>query len=57
MALMQQESRGKGGDPCNPLKYQQVAPNEIKDPKESILQGVQHFQRVFAYGKEKKVDF
>ena len=57
MALMQQESRGKGGDPMQSSESAGLAPNEIKDPKESILQGVQHFYRVFTYGQEKKVDF
>ena len=57
MALMQQESRGKGGDPMQSSESAGLAPNEIKDPKESILQGVQHFHRVFTYGQEKKVDF
>jgi hypothetical protein len=57
MALMQQESRGKGGDPMQSSEAAGLAPNEITDPKESIIQGVQHFHRVFTYGKEKKVDF
>ena len=57
IALMQQESRGKGGDPMQSSEAAGLAPNEIEDPKESIIQGVKHFHRVFTYGKEKKVDF
>ena len=57
MALMQQESRGKGGDPMQSSESAGLAPNEITNPKESIIQGVEHFYRVFTYGKEKKVDF
>lgn len=56
VALMQQESRGKGGDPMQSSESAGLAPNTIDDPKESIKQGVKHFQRVIKYGNEKKVD-
>ena len=54
---MQQESRGKGGDPMQSSESAGLAPNTITDPMESIQYGVKHFQRVVAYGKEKNVDF
>ncbi|MFJ5624398.1 lysozyme family protein [Peribacillus loiseleuriae] len=57
IAVMQQESRGKGGDPMQASESAGLAPNTITDPMESIKYGVKHFQRVVAYGKEKNVDF
>ena len=57
IALMQQESRGEGGDPMQASESAGLEPNEIDNPKESIKQGVQYFQRVVQYGNEKKVDF
>ncbi|MDQ0219310.1 hypothetical protein ELQ35_14840 [Peribacillus cavernae] len=57
LALMQQESRGKGGDPMQASESAGLAPNTIKDPKQSIKQGVNHFQRAVTYGNQKKVDF
>ncbi len=57
IAVMQQESRGKGGDPMQSSESAGLAPNTITDPKESIQYGVKHFQRVVTYGKEKNVDF
>ncbi|MBA9026178.1 lysozyme family protein [Peribacillus huizhouensis] len=57
IAVMQQESRGKGGDPMQSSESAGLAPNTITDPKESIQYGVKHFKQVIAYGKEKKVDF
>ncbi|RFU61143.1 lysozyme family protein [Peribacillus glennii] len=57
VALMQQESRGKGGDPMQASESAGLAPNTIKDPKQSIRQGVRHFHEAVAYGKRKKVDF
>lgn len=56
-ALMYQESRGKGGDPMQSSESVGLAPNSIEDPKKSIKYGVKHFNRVFRYGQEKKVDF
>lgn len=57
VALMQQESKGKGGDPMQSSEAAGLSPNEIKDPLESIKQGVKHFNQVLAYGNEQKVDF
>jgi hypothetical protein len=57
IALMQQESHGKGGDPMQASESAGLARNTITDPKQSIQAGVKHFQRVFTYGNQKKVDF
>lgn len=57
IALMQQESRGKGGDPMQASESVGLAPNTIQDPKQSIEAGVKHFQRALTYGKNKNVDF
>ena len=57
VALMQQESKGKGGDPMQSSEAAGLSPNEIEDPKESIKQGVKHFNQVLTYGNEKRVDF
>lgn len=57
VALMQQESRGKGGDPMQASESAGLARNTITDPKKSIQVGVKHFQRVLTYGNQKKVDF
>jgi hypothetical protein len=57
IALMQQESRGKGGDPMQASESAGLAPNTINDPKKSIQAGVKHFQSVLTYGNQKKVDF
>ena len=57
IAVMQQESRGKGGDPMQASESAGLAPNTITDPAESIKYGVKHFQRVIEYGNEKDVDF
>lgn len=57
VALMQQESKGKGGDPMQSSEAAGLSPNAIEDPKESIRQGVKHFHKVYTYGKKKNVDF
>ncbi|MEH7373766.1 MULTISPECIES: lysozyme family protein [Bacillaceae] len=57
VALMQQESRGKGGDPMQSSESAGLARNTITDPQKSIQVGVKHFQRVLTYGNQKKVDF
>ncbi|GHI00597.1 lysozyme family protein [Neobacillus kokaensis] len=57
LALMQQESHGQGGDPMQASESAGLAPNTIKDPKQSIQAGVKHFQRVLTYGNQQKVDF
>lgn len=56
-ALMMQESKGKGGDPMQASESAGLSPNAIKDPKQSIQQGVKHFQRAVNYGNQKQVDF
>jgi hypothetical protein len=56
-ALMQQESRGKGGDPMQASESAGLARNTITDPNQSIQAGVNHFQQTLTYGKKKKVDF
>ncbi|RFU62750.1 lysozyme family protein [Bacillus sp. V59.32b] len=57
IALMHQESKGKGGDPMQASESAGLARNTIKDPEQSIKQGVKHFERAVAYGNQKKVDF
>ncbi|PLT30468.1 lysozyme family protein [Peribacillus deserti] len=57
LALMQQESKGKGGDPMQASESAGLAPNTITSPEKSIQQGVKHFEQMLAYGKQKKVDF
>ncbi|WP_251554829.1 lysozyme family protein [Neobacillus muris] len=57
VAIMQQESHGKGGDPMQSSESAGLARNAITDPTRSIEAGVSYFQRVLAYGNEKKVDF
>lgn len=57
LALMQQESKGKGGDPMQASESAGRSPGSIQDPKKSIHQGVKHFRNVLKYGKRKDVDF
>lgn len=57
IALMQQESRGRGGDPMQASESAGLDPNTITDPTESIKYGVKHFKRINEYGNEKDVDF
>lgn len=57
VALMQQESRGQGGDPMQASESAGLARNTITNPEKSIQVGVKHFQRVLTYGNKKKVDF
>ncbi|MEH7884325.1 lysozyme family protein [Bacillus sp. JJ1609] len=56
-ALMMQESKGKGGDPMQASESAGLSPNSIKDPKQSIQQGVKYFKRAINYGNQKQVDF
>jgi len=56
-AIMEQESRGEGGDPMQASESAGLPPNTIKDPNKSIAQGVKHFQATLTYGNEKNVDF
>lgn len=55
--IMQQESRGKGGDPMQASESAGLAPNSITDPQQSIKQGVKHFQHTLSHGTKKNVDF
>ncbi|MED3790554.1 lysozyme family protein [Peribacillus frigoritolerans] len=57
IALMQQESRGRGGDPMQASESAGLDPNTITDPMESIKYGVKQFKRINEYGNEKGVDF
>lgn len=57
VALMQQESRGKGGDPMQASESAGLPRNTINDPNQSIQLGVKHFQRILTYGQQNKVDF
>ncbi|KAF0816705.1 hypothetical protein KIS4809_4487 [Bacillus sp. ZZV12-4809] len=56
-AIMQQESKGKGGDPMQASESAGLLPNSIQDPEQSIKQGVKHFQKALNYGNQKNVDF
>ncbi|ALC91281.1 hypothetical protein AM500_16885 [Bacillus sp. FJAT-18017] len=55
-AVMQQESKGKGGDPMQASESAGLAPNSITDPEQSIRQGVKHFKQAVEYGEKKNVD-
>ncbi|RHW35716.1 lysozyme family protein [Neobacillus notoginsengisoli] len=55
-AVMQQESKGRGGDPMQASESAGLPPNTIKNPEESIQQGVKHFHRAVHYGEKKNVD-
>jgi hypothetical protein len=57
VALMQQESHGRGGDPLQASESAGLPRNSIKDPNQSIQLGVKQFQRVLSYGQQKNVDF
>ncbi|GGE33952.1 putative membrane protein YocA [Pullulanibacillus camelliae] len=57
LALMQQESHGKGGDPMQASESAGLAPNAIKEPKKSIDEGIKHFEHILSYGKKRHVDF
>ncbi|MGG4491456.1 lysozyme family protein [Metabacillus idriensis] len=56
LALMQQESRGVGGDPMQASESAGLPRNTIDDPAKSIEQGVNYFQKSLQYGKERNVD-
>lgn len=55
-AVMQQESKGKGGDPMQSSESAGLSRNAIKDPGQSIRQGVKHFQKAYQYGEQRNVD-
>ncbi|WP_191560171.1 lysozyme family protein [Metabacillus idriensis] len=56
LALMQQESKGTGGDPMQASESAGLPRNTIEDPAESIEQGVKYFHKSLQYGKERNVD-
>ncbi|UOK57673.1 lysozyme family protein [Metabacillus hrfriensis] len=56
LALMQQESKGVGGDPMQASESAGLPRNTIEDPAKSIEQGVKYFQKSLQYGKERNVD-
>ena len=56
LALMQQESKGVGGDPMQASESAGLPRNTIEDPAKSIEQGVSYFQKSLQYGKERNVD-
>ncbi|WP_026694215.1 lysozyme family protein [Peribacillus kribbensis] len=57
VALMQQETKGKGGDPMQASESAGLPPNTINSPEKSIQQGIKHFNSAVTYGKKKNVDF
>ncbi|WP_409288393.1 lysozyme family protein [Peribacillus sp. SCS-37] len=57
IALMQQESKGMGNDPMQSSESAGLAPGKISTPRESIIQGVRHFNRIVSLGRKKGVDF
>ncbi len=56
LAIMDQESHGKGSDPMQSSESAGLARNEIGDPAESIKQGVYHFSEMYKYGEANDVD-
>lgn len=56
MAIMYQESKGKGNDPMQASESAGKQRNEINSPEKSIQQGVFHFHQMYLYGGKKKVD-
>ena len=57
LAIMQQESGGNVSlDVMQASESLGYAPNTITDPKYSIEVGIKHFAKVYAQGKENKVD-
>lgn len=56
LAIMDQESRGKGNDPMQSSESAGLKRNAIEDPSESIKQGVFHFAEVYKYGQKQGVD-
>ena len=56
LAIMDQESHGKGNDPMQSSESAGLSRNEITDPTESIKQGVFHFSEMYRYGEANGVD-
>jgi hypothetical protein len=56
LAIMDQESHGKGKDPMQSSESAGLKRNEINNPQDSIKQGVYHFAEMYKYGTKRKVD-
>ncbi|MDP4161722.1 MAG: lysozyme family protein [Bacillota bacterium] len=56
LAIMYQESQGIGNDPMQASESAGLKRNEINSPEKSIKQGVYHFNKMYKYGKAKRVD-
>jgi hypothetical protein len=56
LAIMDQESHGKGNDPMQSSESAGLKRNEINNPHDSIKQGVYHFTEMYKYGAKRKVD-
>ncbi|MFD3448392.1 lysozyme family protein [Microbacteriaceae bacterium 4G12] len=56
LAIMYQESYGKGNDPMQSSESAGLKRNEIQDPENSIKQGVYHFYQMYKYGTKLQVD-
>jgi hypothetical protein len=56
LAIMDQESHGKGNDPMQSSESAGLKRNAIEDPSESIKQGVFHFAEMYKYGEKQGVD-
>jgi hypothetical protein len=56
LAIMDQESHGKGNDPMQSSESAGLKRNEITDPHNSIKQGIYHFYKMYQYGTKHHVD-
>ena len=56
LAIMDQESHGKGNDPMQSSESAGLKRNEINNSLNSIKQGVYHFSEMYKYGTKRKVD-
>jgi len=56
LAIMDQESHGKGNDPMQSSESAGLKRNEIDTPDKSIKQGVFHFSEMYKYGEKLGVD-
>jgi Lysozyme-like len=56
LAIMYQESHGKGKDPMQSSESAGLKRNEINNPHDSIKQGVYHFIKMYKYGTKRHVD-
>ncbi|WP_409303996.1 lysozyme family protein [Peribacillus sp. SCS-155] len=56
LAIMDQESHGKGNDPMQSSESAGLKRNSITNPNKSIKQGVYHFSQMYKYGTKMKVD-